>query len=102
MIRNNVQCKVVSCRCCCSFLCCHKCMTVLVSAFRSRLSSSALRSPLVFSPCLEQSCGYRLPPSPGWFSRLFAGFYPEAEVISVRVASLALPVRSMHGWADVA
>ena len=32
----------------------------------------------------------------------FAGFYPGAEVISVRVASFAPAVCSMHGWADVA
>ena len=59
---------------CCSFLCCCKYDRPRV---RFQVASVVVCTPVTsgFSPGLELSCGYRLPPSPGWFSRSSAGFY---------------------------
>ena len=77
-------------------------MTVLVSAFRSRLSSSALRSPLVSLPAWSFRAATVCHPAQGGSVARSLVSTAEAEVVSVRVASFAPPVCSMHGRADVA
>ena len=79
-------------------------MTVLVSAFRSRLSSSVLRSPLVSLPVWSFRAATVCHPAQGGSVARSLVSTAGAEVVSVRVAvaSFAPPVCSMHGRADVA